>query len=374
LEANKDLDPVLGYPYYISQFASNVTISANAVGTSIYETDWTSMVDGITLNELEDGPDSWSGKIVASTDILCWATVWNQCDLPYKKLAIGDVTIDPSIRRPGWTTEAQLARIDTDWLDSDQLAFPQVDWSARVVGGIVVEEPTYGRNANARSGYEMEFEAMVVPFYSDSTHYLTDYNSFSGKREEIASGPNMGLFYNTDNQMYEVKRQVVSNYWIKPTAGKPAIPVNYNGNPYTNWLQVFEAVKGANCKCLNPGMHGGTGAGTFYQANLYHEGYGNPNSPNDRLLGHQSRLEDGYATEPRAIVDPIYRCDLLYATTEEGLRAQNEGQRAYASAILSILQGTHHYIDQDPSRHSFYGDVHIYIPANGWQDMGKDTF
>lgn len=374
LEANKDLDPVSGYPHYISQFASNVAISADAVGTSIYQTDWTSIVDGEVQNDIENGSSSWSGKIVASTGILCWATVWNQCDLTNKKLAIGDVTIHPSIRRPGWTTEVQLARTETDWLDNDELAFPQVDWSDRVAGGKIVEVPTYGRNANARSGYEMAFTEMVVPIYSDSVNYTADYNSFGSMRDEITSGPNMGLFYNTNNALYEVNRQILSNYWIKPTAGKPTIPADHSGNSYTNWLGVFEAVKGADCKCLDPGMHGGTGTGTYYRANLYHEGNGNPSSPNGRLIGHQSRLEDGYAAESRAIVDPVYRCDLLYDNTEDGLRGQNEGQRAAASANLSIIQGSHAVINDNPAWHSFKGDIHIYTPAAGWADAGKGTF
>lgn len=217
----------------------------------------------------------------------------------------------------------------------------------------------------------------VVPYYDvNSGDFAADYASFASKITEITSGPNEGFFYNSDPTMYEINRQILSNHWINPAAGHPTTPaLDNNGNPYMNWLEVFEAYYGADCKCLNPSAHGGTGTGTFYQANLYHEGRGNPNSPNNRLLGHHSRLEDGFANGSRAVLDPIYRCDLLYAVTEDGLRADDEVHRADASNRLLLLIGAlHGYISADPSKHSYKGDVFIYIPASGWGPLGKDTF
>src|SRR5690606_17005104 len=116
------------------------------------------------------------------------------------------VYLDPSIRRPEWTTEVQLAGINDNWLNNLPPAFPQVDWGWHAVGNPPKDElPTYGRNTNAREHYENEFNEVVVPYYSNNTgDFAADYASFPSKVTEITSGPNTGFYYNNDPTMYEI--------------------------------------------------------------------------------------------------------------------------------------------------------------------------
>jgi len=378
LEANQDLDPQLGYPNYHSVFADSVTTTATVVGSSALEYRWRSWLGASIHKEITKSSGSWSGRLIDYTSIDCWVKVINQCDLTRIDFAERGIYIDATTRRPEWTTEVQLAGVNDNWLSDLPPAFPQIDWGWHTVGSPPRQElPTYGRNTNARTHYENEFNEVVVPYYSNNSgHFAADYASFFSKVSEITSGPHKGFFYNNDPTMYQINRQILSNHWINPLAGHPSTPaLDNNGNAYTNWLAVFEAHIGADCKCLSPTTHGGTGTGTFYQANLYHEGTGNPNSPNNRLLGHHSRLEDGFASGSRALLDPIYRCDLLYSDDKEVLRAMDEGHRQEASEELLLLLGAlHGYVKYDPAKHNYTGDVFIYTPGAGWHAMGKDTF
>lgn len=369
LEANVDLDPVIGYPHYEFEFATDVTNTATVGGGTAIEYLWKSYVGGTLHKQVTTTGGSWSGEIVAYTGIECRAKVVNACDLTTYSYRTESIYLDPDIRRPGWTTEVQLAGTDDNWLSGDGDAFPQIDWSVHADG----TKPDYGRLANARIPYDLNYDEVVVPLYSEQIKYSSDYAAFESKTTEITGGPNEGFFYNTDPTMYEIRRKALSNYWINPAASHPASPaLDNNGNPYTNWLSVEEAAFGTDCSCLDPSVHGGTGTGAWFRANRWHENSGSPASPNKRLLGHFSRLEDYYAANSRSLVDPIYRCDLKYSSTRDGLRAADEAERAAASALLlGAIGALHPYVQSDPAKHNFTGDILVYQPLSGWNAYSK---
>jgi hypothetical protein len=101
-------------------------------------------------------------------------------------------------------------------------------------------------------------------------------------------------------------------------------------------------------------------------ANIWHEGYGCPYSPNQELLGHQIRIEEAVPEGDKYLYDAVWLSDLLWSKTEVGILAAAEYARSIASTNLATAtRQLEYYVTDDPTKHNFHGKMHYYN-GSGW--------
>jgi len=341
-------------------------------GVTVEKWDWVSYFseddpedpETIPIATQEDGTSQWVGALVTATRVYCAVRVTNPYDAnaakEAEKGALTDVT-----PRPGWNTEVFYnGVVDSNWQSAED-AFP--------------EKPgfrAYGQNTNTALAYRDANAIMVVPVYGDPQLFPDDYNIFPNRVEEVASGPNEGLWYTKSQAIYGVNRVVRFNHWAGSGAGRPTVPSQYNGNDYENWLEVQKVALGGECSCADPGHHGGTWNTTRELANLQHEMYGPSSGGTEtsrRKLGHQALIEDVYdAPQQAEQADILARVEDNVARSLEGLRTKNEQDRAQVHSILYNATLDLHYpnLGSAPDRHNFWGQLVVWtnygVPGGNW--------
>jgi hypothetical protein len=369
MEANQDLDPLLGYPFYTFEFAKYTTTTATVIGATPVEYRWRSTIGGPLHAELTSTSNTWAGKIVASTGIDCRAMVVNACKSTQNEYAEHFIHLYPSIRRPGWTMDVSLTGADYEWQQGNEDWFP---------GNVDME--FFAANTNLDEDYLPFSGVVVTPVYGAENEFDPfDYgdvpvaaDSFENVIDEVVSGPCINLWYNTDPSLYKVDRTVLVNYWVTPDAVAPSTPaLDPDGDPYTNWLQVQADQFGDYCICSNPSGHGGNTTNIRFVFLTWHEGFGAPLSPNAVYLGHQGQLEDAILNGPRMDYDAVWRCDLQYATSPGGLLAIDEAQRAHVQAnLFSRTMSVHSFVNGYWDRHNFNGNIYVYGPlTSAWESL-----
>lgn len=309
--------------------------------------------------------------MVAPTLIKAKALVVNQCNPSAMANAIETVEINPTIRRPNWNMDnvSGLIDKDTDWWKNVESAFP----------GVTAQTPL-GLNDNKVAKYQQVTEQVVTPIYVDLSitnpdqyppeewpnGVPNDAGEFSGKITEINTGPNEGFFYNSDTSIYKINRIARLNNWITPAGTWPSIVPNENpntGDPasYVNWLDIYGS-GGQSCGCTNPGAHGAASVADIrHEANYWHEAGGCPSSSNKEKLGHQIRIKEAVEGIEPETYDVLWRCDLLYADSEIGLKIKDENARyAVSSNLLGEAGAVHSFVSSHPQKHNFVGNFWAY--------------
>ena len=258
---------------------------------------------------------------------------------------------------------------DPDWWKNVELAFP----------GLISPTPM-GLNTNDTQKYRELPTEVVTPIYVDlsitnpakydpdvwTSGVPNDYGDFSGKVTEITSGPNEELFYNSSTNLFKVERIALLNFWTTPQGTWPPTMVPNPGS-YTNWLDMYTSGQ-QSCQCSSPSSHGASGVSNIrHQANIWHETSGCPDSDNDDKLGHQIRIKDAVEGPEPHKFDALWRADLVYSTSEPGLRVADEAIRFSTSTFLAIEAAkVHTYVTTSPQKHNFTGFFWMYDSTSGW--------
>lgn len=376
LTANVDIRPNYEYPHYACEFATNVTTTATVVGATAYEYKWASWINGSIHKSVTNTSNTWVGKLVDYTSIDCQIKVRNQCDLSQWDYAWPGIYIDATQRRPDWMMAISLDGQNLNWLSDKPDAFPQVNEAKWEPGG----EYAYGQNTNFLEKYRGFSTIIVTPIYvhdqdPNPPELPDDYEAFEGTTGYIDSGPHEGFFFNDDPTLYAVKRYLLSNHWINPNpgVGHPSVPAKDKDNhDYTNWASLLQLNElGPGCKCLYPARHDGEGASAHYNANQRHETYGSPyqGSPPNWALGHQGLMQGAVENGYPDWYDAVWRCDLLYSATVNGLRISDEGARNFVNQKLldqALLLHQNGYLGTQPDSHNYCGDLPVFTSGSGW--------
>lgn len=70
--------------------------------------------------------------------------------------------------------------------------------------------------------------------------------------------------------------------------------------------------------------------------------------------------------------DAVWRCDLLYATSLNGLRVVDEAQREVVDEKLlekAVLLHQNGYLGVQSDSHNYCGDIPIYTSGGGWSQV-----
>ena len=348
MTSDADLEYVdaTGVGHYKSQFAETSTASLTFYGAfPIYRHWYNSDVAAAHAYNVM----SWGGIMVEYSAISCTIHVRNpfvtEGELGWYQALTRKLYLDPRERRPGWNITHAWHWFDRDWGKDDPTWFPAMttDWKYAL-----------GQNTNVLDGYEDEWNTIITPVYDKLADHPDSHAAFNNVVSDVTSGPNQSLWYTSDPTLFKVDRISRCNYWITPEATAPADPATGpNSLPYTNWLSIQNTLLVDTCTCSNPAWHNGIGGNVRYMGNLWHESYGNPFSPNTRLLGHQVVMEDTLASGHPEIYDAVYRCDVLSASSKDGLRSRVMAQHFDANKELhkACVQGMHNNIMPDWDTH-----------------------
>lgn len=361
---------------------------------------WGTMVDPEEeINRLQSTSSQWLGEMVLDkTCIEYYAKVVN----PFS----GGITTSPYLtaiveaqRREDWITTPTFAGLLTnDWPEGDTLgwAFPMnsepisiTTWAYMTylgktyAGGFkpnFTKDKTsksytsHGTNTNADIRYWHRNTDIYIPIYSNPE----GEEDFASHVKEVASGPNGGLWYNTDKSMYRADRGMLVNKWVMPGGPTPGrvpvlgglgfaevvMPPAENpewGQPYPapqNYYQLQGVHFPVGCPVELPGcaicaceeVSCGDFGHTRYQGLLNHEGYGT----NGNGLGHQEYLETAVRKDRRSY-DVLYRVEEVVCRTIESLMASDETLRTATSKLMSEYTfGLHSDLNSSfPDGHNF---------------------
>ncbi len=363
-----DAEPDLYPGMYKTTFGQSITTSAVPVGATptaptqnLSPWNWqsTDLHEFELLNSMT-GNDSWSGKFVAPSVIEVGVVVLNECSPPHLEYVVESVIITPSKRRSGWDNMTVThAGEEESWKSDKPNGFPILDEE---------DFTAWGQNTNTYVRYEDYSTLIVTPVYSGDSVPASKYADATGIREEIVSGPNSSLWYLSDSSLFESARKSRINHWITPNATKsstaPALGPAAIG--YSNWCNIYSVLGTYTCTCTAPSGHYGVGGNIRYMANIWHEGYGCPYSPNQELLGHQIRIEEAVPEGDKYLYDAVWLSDLLWSKTEVGILAAAEYARSIASTNLATAtRQLEYYVTDDPTKHNFHGKMHYYN-GSGW--------
>ena len=318
---------------------------------------------------------SWTGEIVAESDIDVVAKVINGCDPAVTQTKSESVKIYPILRRPGWRMSlGSSVGVEPTWLKTEPKGFPGYS-----------KGDSLGQNNNTITKYKKLPEQIITPIYEDltishpdeydpmdwPTGTPNDFGSFSSIAEEIMGGPNVGLFYNGSTSIYTISRVAQINYWTTPSATPlPTIAPALDpfGNSYSRWADIYGS-NPEDCGCSNPTAHGGDGITNIRSVtNVYHEKTGSPGSTNQDKLGHYTILRDAVNGPNTTDHDVLWNIDLEYAASEDELRLIDEEIRYRVNGELLAESATlHGFVDETPQKHNFYG-VHYFA------DEGTQTW
>lgn len=304
--------------------------------------------------------------MVAPTTLNLTAFALNRCDSAYTEFATGQVEIRPTIRRPGWTTPIASDIPHFTMHEGNPSQFPRA-------GGTI--EWGINTNWNSHFSHPSLASTVVVPIYDDNVNFPTYYAQFDDVVDDVASGPNASLWFNTDPTIFRCDRVAKINYWITTGAGKPNdIP---NSGPlaitsFDNYHDIYVQTDSDECGCVDPLGHDGIGGNYFYHAQLWHETIGCPESDNQAALGHHVLMRNAIVNTPETH-DPVYQADLVWKYSQEALRSSDAVIQNSTSTALAIRMATlHNFVGSGVEMHNFYGSVWIFNGGTSWvQVPGK---
>ncbi|MCL4215708.1 MAG: hypothetical protein KJ052_01675, partial [Candidatus Hydrogenedentes bacterium] len=134
---------------------------------------------------------TWPGKIVDFTVVNCDVTVENPYDASHPKFKWVNILIDAE-RRVDWTMAAAPAQVDPSiaWMNSPDQFPGLTNWAL-------------GWNTNIDTNWRPYGADFIIPDYSNSIAYA-QFDSFVSKVDD--DGPNQGLWYNSNKNLYKCER------------------------------------------------------------------------------------------------------------------------------------------------------------------------
>lgn len=327
-------------------------------GVQVISYDWTADLTSWDPEEWGEPPTpsqsgaaaSWAGRIVTDTRVQCVAHVRNPYDPEEEAADVVTATVAVTPRTWAMEPPAYSDGVYFVW-QNHGYGFPEN----------VTRDPNhpewrfiaYARNTNAQEEYRDEDRKYYREFFTPI--YGPGNNEFGGVT--VSSGPNTGVWYNTNDRLYKVDRIGIFNYWVRPSAPKPS--TEYVCTPpgapnWVNWylLNVEKAIAvGGNddCRCGTPSVHG------RWTSLKNHEGFGtrHDGAP-DALLGHQSRAVKFLSESPQ--FDAVRRCEAHVRAGVDELRDANEGVRRDSSdRVFGYSAELHGYLNEnDPQKHNGY--------------------
>ena len=346
------------------QRGSNATFGVIPRGTSgAVRYEWYSNKTVPGWQKYEPGA-SWGGTMVADwTDMQ--VNVFIHC--PYDEYQQQGNSWHEVTRCRDTSCTPRDWRISKNCNSSPEDHWEGEQWFPQLSGGINFP---FGQNTNDDAVYADYNQVVIIPVYGDGVVPPggPPENTSTGWASRVNSGPNDGRWYNSDVNLYKVRRKVWINKWAKPDSPAPGWWRAKYPN-WSNWYTFNDAWIGyfPLCKLAH--------VPSFHDGNIAHETNGTGSDPMLKmLLGHWSRIEHKLNTEP----DTTDACKMVEGHTSDsfdGLRTLNEGVRGTASLRLYLYSMELHGYTQssDCTRHNWAGKYYYWTEVNGDPQLNPGT-